>query len=176
MLSSTSTSTSTSTSKSTSTSTSSTAETRAVGFLRSRRISGGIGALALAGLGVAHTATNAVGFAADADASWPMFLIFGVGVSLVLWAVAVVAWLFSRRGGGRVGRVIIAVVGALCCLMAFNVLRVHPEIVLSPAGPGPWTLVGGPALLLAALLPWRKKEATDAGCFSSTRSAHHPRG
>lgn len=142
---------------STSTSTSSTAETRAVGFLRSRRISGGIGALALAGLGVAHTATNAVGFAEETDASWPMFLIFGVGVSLVLWAVAVIAWRFSHRGSGRVSRVLIAVVGVLCGLMVFNVLRVHPEIILSPAGPGPWTLVGGPALLLSALLPLRKK-------------------
>ncbi|MFJ2502524.1 hypothetical protein [Microbacterium sp. NPDC087592] len=120
-------------------------------------MAGGIGALALVGLGVAHTATNAVGFAEETDASWPMFLIFGVGVSLVLWAVAVIAWRFSHRGSGRVSRVLIAVVGVLCGLMAFNVLRVHPEIILSPAGPGPWTLVGGPALLLSALLPLRKK-------------------
>lgn len=143
-------------STSTSTSTSST-DDPSVRFLRSRRVAGGIGALALAGLGVAHTATNAVGFAGETDASWPMFLIFGVGVSLVLWAVAVIAWRFSHRGSGRVSRVLIAAVGVLCGLMAFNVLRVHPEIILSPAGPGLWTLVGGPALLLSALLPLRKK-------------------
>ncbi|PRB15234.1 hypothetical protein [Microbacterium sp. MYb62] len=130
----------------------------AVRFLRSRRAAGGIGALALVGLGVAHTATNAVGFATDPDASWPLFLIFGVGVSILLGAIAVVAWRFSRHGGGRIRRVAIAVVGFLCCLMAINVLRVHPEIVLSPAGPGPWTLVGGPALLTAAILPLRRKD------------------
>lgn len=126
-------------------------------FFRSRRLLGAIGALALVGLGAAHTVTNAGGFAADPDASWPLFLIFGVGVSLVLWVIAVVAWRYSRRGIGRVTRVIIAVVGVLLCLMAVNVLRVHPEIILSPAGPGLWSLIGGPALLAAALLPVRVK-------------------
>ena len=129
----------------------------AVRFPRSRRAAGAIGALALLGLGVAHTVTNAVGFAAEAAPSWPLFLIFGIGVSLVLWVIAVIAWRFSRRGNGRVARVVIAVVGALCCLMAFNVLRVHPEIILLPAGPGPWTLIGGPALLTVAILPLRRR-------------------
>ena len=124
-------------------------------FFRARRLLGAIGALALIGLGAAHTITNAGGFAADPDASWPLFLIFGVGVSLVLWAIAVIAWRYSRRGVGRVTRVIIAVVGVLLCLMAVNVLRVHPDIVLSPAGPGLWSLIGGPALLATALLPVR---------------------
>lgn len=124
-------------------------------FLRSRRLLGAIGALALIGLGAAHTITNAGGFAADPDASWPLFLAFGVGVSLVLWALAVIAWRYSRRGVGRVTRVIIAVVGVLLCLMAVNVLRVHPEIILSPAGPGLWSLIGGPTLLATALLPAR---------------------
>lgn len=129
----------------------------AVRFQRSRRAAGAIGALALLGLGAAHTVTNAIGFAAEVEPSWPLFLIFGIGVSLVLWTIAVIAWRFSRRGNGRVARVVIAAVGVLCCLMAFNVLRVHPEIILSPAGPGPWTLVGGPALLTAAILPLRRR-------------------
>ncbi|SIN89378.1 hypothetical protein SAMN05443544_1674 [Agromyces cerinus subsp. cerinus] len=129
--------------------------TPTIRFFRSRRLLGAIGALALIGLGAAHTITNAGGFAADPDASWPLFLIFGVGVSLVLWVIAVIVWRFSRRGVGRVMRVIIAVVGVLLCLMAANVLRVHPEIILSPAGPGLWSLIGGPALLTAALLPVR---------------------
>ncbi|MBM7829368.1 putative membrane protein YeaQ/YmgE (transglycosylase-associated protein family) [Agromyces cerinus] len=131
--------------------------TPTIRFFRSRRLLGGIGSLALIGLGAAHTITNAGGFVADPDASWPLFLVFGVGVSLVLWVIAVIAWRFSRRGVGRVMRVIVAVVGALLCLMAVNVLRVHPEIVLSPAGPGLWSLIGGPALLAAALLPVRTR-------------------
>lgn len=119
-------------------------------FSRTRRLSGGVGSLALVGMGVAHTLTNAVGFAKDPDASWPLFLIFGVGVSLALWVIAVVAWRYSRHGVGRAKRVIVAVAGVLLCLMAVNVLRVHPEIIISPAGPGPWSLIGGPALLTAA--------------------------
>ncbi|MFB9308336.1 hypothetical protein BJY17_002196 [Agromyces hippuratus] len=129
--------------------------TPTIRFFRSRRLLGAIGALALVGLGAAHTVTNAGGFATDPDASWPLFLVFGVGISLVLWAIAVIAWRYSRRGVGRVTRVIIVVVGVLLCLMAVNVLRVHPEIILSPAGPGLWSLIGGPALLAAALLPGR---------------------
>ncbi|RXZ47592.1 hypothetical protein ESP57_13690 [Agromyces fucosus] len=129
--------------------------TPGIRFFRSRRLLGAIGTLALIGLGAAHTITNAVGFAADPDASWPLFLAFGVGVSLVLWAIAVIAWRSSRRRVGRVTRVVIAVVGVLLCLMAVNVLRVHPEIIFSPAGPGLWSLIGGPALLAAALLPVR---------------------
>ena len=128
----------------------------ALSFSRSRRIAGGVGALALVGLGVAHTATNAVGFASDPEASWPVFLIFGTGVSLVLWVIAVVSWRYSRRGAGRVARAVVLVAGVLCCALAVNVLRVHPEVVLSPAGPGPWSLVAGPALLAAAALPRRQ--------------------
>lgn len=126
-------------------------------FVRSRRLAGGIGALALIGLAVAHTATNAGGFATDDDASWPLFLAFGVGLSLAIVAIAVVAWRYSRRGVGRFGRVVTVVAGVLCCAMAANVFRLHPEIILSPAGPGPWTLIGGPALLTAALLPVRRR-------------------
>lgn len=127
-----------------------------VPFSRSRRIAGGVGVLALAGLGVAHTVTNAVGFSSEPDASWPLFLIFGVGLSLALWAIAVVAWRYSRRSAGRVGRVVVLVAGILCCAMAANVLRLHPEIVLSPAGPGLWSLIAGPSLLITAVLPRRR--------------------
>ncbi|GAB3084090.1 hypothetical protein [Isoptericola nanjingensis] len=130
---------------------------RTLPFSRPRRIAGGVGALALAGLGVAHTVTNAVGFAADPEASWPLFLIFGAGLSLALWAIAAVAWRYSRRGAGRGARVVVLVAGVLCGALAVNVLRVHPEVVLSPAGPGPWSLVAGPALLVAAALPRRRR-------------------
>lgn len=128
-----------------------------VPFSRPRRITGGVGALALVGLGVAHTVTNAVGLAADPEGSLPLFLIFGTGLSLVLWAIAVVAWRYSRRGSGRGGRVVVLVGGVLCCALAVNVLRLHPEVALSPAGPGPWSLVAGPALLAAAVLPTRRR-------------------
>ncbi|MFD6176264.1 MULTISPECIES: hypothetical protein [unclassified Isoptericola] len=127
-----------------------------VPFSRTRRVAGGVGALALVGLGIAHTVTNAAGFAADPEGSWPLFLIFGAGLSVLLWALAVVAWRYSRRGAGPVARVVVLVAGVLCCALAANVLRVHPELVLSPAGPGPWSLVAGPALLVAAALPRRR--------------------
>jgi hypothetical protein len=148
-----------------------------VPFLRSRRVAGGIGALALVGLGVAHTATNAVGFGADPDASWPLFLAFGVGISLVLWALAAVAWRYALRGAGRVARVVTLVAGILCCALAINVLRVHPELVLSPAGPGLWTLIGGPALLVGAVLPRtpRSRRVQDV-TMSTDQSARRGKG
>ncbi|MFE6734355.1 hypothetical protein [Microbacterium sp. NPDC057650] len=126
-------------------------------FSRSRRVAGGISALALTGLGVAHTATNAVGFAADTDASWSLFLVFGVGISVVLWAFAVVVWRYARRGAGPGARVVVLAAGILCCALALIVLRGHPELALIPAGPGPWALIGGPALLVTAALPPRKR-------------------
>ncbi|MFE5291116.1 hypothetical protein ACFQ8T_02950 [Isoptericola sp. NPDC056618] len=148
-------------------------------FSRPRRIAGGVGTLALVGLGVAHTVTNALGLASDREASWPLFLIFGTGLSLVLWAIAAVAWRYSRRGSGRVARAVVLVAGVLCCALAVNVLRVHPEVVLSPAGPGPWSLVAGPALCVAAALPRRRGEVgsalrTPGGPLAASRRPRRP--
>jgi len=61
-------------------------------------------------------------------------VIFGPGLSVLLWAIAVVAWCYSRRGSGRVARGVVLVPGVLCA-PAVNVLRVHPEIALSPPAP-----------------------------------------
>lgn len=85
-------------------------------------------------------AANAVGFAADADASWLLFLTFGLGVSLVLWAIAMVAWLYARRGAGRVGRSVTLVAGILCCALAANVLCLGGSEGAAPREPSPLDL------------------------------------
>lgn len=121
---------------------------------RALRWSGAIGSLALVGLSIAHLVVNSIGFTGDRDAGWPLFLVFGIGVSLLAAVLAVLTWSSAVRGrGGTRVRILVGLAGALCCTTVVTVLQRHPEIILVPAGPGPWSLIGGPALLLAALLP-----------------------
>lgn len=121
---------------------------------RLRRWSARIGSLALAGLSIAHLVINSIGFAREPGAGWPLFLAFGIGISVLAAGLAVVAWRDADRlHGGTWARVLEGLAGLLCCGNVVTVLRLHPEIILSPVGPGLWSVVGGPALLLAALLP-----------------------
>ena len=121
---------------------------------RTRRWAARIGALALIGLGAAHTITNAIGFAGQPGGSWPTFLIFGPGLGILLGAIGVVSWRQSNREViGWSVRVVLALAGLFCLVTAVNVLRLHPEVIWLPGGPGPWATVGAPALLIAALLP-----------------------
>ena len=118
------------------------------------RWSGRIGSLALVGLSVAHLIVNSIGFAGDPDTGWPLFLLFGIGVSVLAAGLAMLTWRYAVQGHGRNGaRAIVALAGIICCYNVVTVLRLHPEIILVPAGPGPWSLIAGPALLLTALLP-----------------------
>lgn len=118
------------------------------------RWAGLIGSLALVGLSIAHLVVNSIGFAADSSAGWPLFLLFGVGVSLLAAGLAVLTWRYAVQGRGRNAvRLVVALAGIICCYTVVSVLQRHPEIILVPAGPGPWSLIGGPALLLTALLP-----------------------
>lgn len=124
---------------------------------RLRQWSGRTGAVALAGLGTAHLVINSIGFARAGGGSWPLFLTFAVGLSAVLLVLAVMAWREATRGTGRLlPRVLIGLAGSFCLVGVVNVLRgLHPELIISPIGPGLWSLVGGPALVLTALLPAR---------------------
>lgn len=121
---------------------------------RLSRWTGLIGSLALVGLSIAHLIVNSIGFAADPSSGWPLFLLFGVGVSSLAAGLAVLTWRYAVQGRGRsAARVVVGLAGIICCYTVVTVLQSHPEIILVPAGPGPWSLVGGPALLLTALLP-----------------------
>ncbi|WP_147918832.1 hypothetical protein [Ruania zhangjianzhongii] len=121
------------------------------------RWSGGIGSVALAGLSIAHLVVNSIGFAATPDAGWPLFLLFGIGVSALAAGLAMLTWRYAVQGRGRrVARVFVALAGIICCYNVVTVLQLHPEVILVPAGPGPWSLIAGPALLLTALLPRRE--------------------
>lgn len=118
------------------------------------RWAGLIGSLALAGLSLAHLVVNSVGFAADPSSGWPLFLLFGIGVSILAAGLAVLTWRYAVQGRGRTAaRVTVGLAGIICCYNVVTVLRLHPDIILVPAGPGLWSLIGGPALLLTALLP-----------------------
>ncbi|WP_139416872.1 hypothetical protein [Agromyces laixinhei] len=118
-----------------------------------RRQAGTVGAVALFGVGVVHTVTNTVAFAlAGWDGSWPLFLLFNPGLSAVLIAIAVVVWRDVRQCRPRWPARVVMGPGALfCTVKLINVLRVDPAAIWIPIGPGPWVLVGAPALLAAAL-------------------------
>lgn len=122
-----------------------------------------IGSLALVGLASAHAITNARGFAGGDLVDWLLFLVFALGLSAVLATIAVITWRYPRhRLGGRAARVItwrrvIILFAAGFCLVAIvNVLRLHPQVIWNPAGPGPWVVIGSPALWIAALTSPRR--------------------
>lgn len=123
--------------------------------LRLRRRASQVGGIAMIGVGIVHTVTNSVAFAlSGADGSWPMFLLFNPGLSAVIITIGVVTWRQARPGSGRwPARVVIGVGAAFCMWTLVNVLSHDARLVWVPIGPGPWVLVGTPALLLSALLP-----------------------
>jgi hypothetical protein len=119
-----------------------------------RRWASRVGAVALVGIGVAHTVVNTRGYAAHPDGSLPAFLLLVPGVSLLAFAIAVAAWRYgSRVTAGAAIRTVVAVGAVLLCLTAVTVLRGHPALVWVPLGPGPWSVVGGLALAVAAVAP-----------------------
>jgi hypothetical protein len=120
-----------------------------------RRWASRVGAVALVGIGIAHTAVNGYAYLKHGDGSLPLFLVFGLGVSVLAFALAAVAWRYGRRDrqAGTGARIVVAVAAVLLCLTAVSVLRSHPSLVWVPLGPGPWSVLGGPALVLAACCP-----------------------
>ena len=140
--------------------------------------SGRIGSLALIGLASAHTVTNARGFAGGGPADWALFAVFALGLSLVLVAIAVITWRYphDHRGGCATRvvtwrRVIIFLAAVFCLVTLINVLRLHPEVIVNPAGPGPWVLVAAPALWIMALNPPRRRSGRlgDPRCANAAR-------
>lgn len=124
-----------------------------------RRWASRIGAVALVGIGIAHTVVNGYSYLKHGDGSLPLFLAFGLGVSVLAFVLATVAWRYGSRdprvGTGAGARILVAVAAVLLCLTAFQVLRNNPSVVWVPLGPGPWSVLGGPALVLAACCPRR---------------------
>lgn len=122
-----------------------------------RRWAGTIGAAMAAGLGVAHLAVNTIGFAEAApdERSIRGYLLVVVLPSVLAWAIAVVAWVLRRPG--RPGhrqlalRIATGVGGILMCALAARVGLTRPAQLFLPMGPGLWTVIGGPALVVAAL-------------------------
>lgn len=106
--------------------------------------------MALFGIGIAHAVVNARGFAQDHQTSWLIFLLLGPGIGVLAIGIGVVAWRFGGRTG-PVARIVVTIGAVLLCVTAFNVLRSNPAVAWIPLGPGPWAIIGGPALLVAVL-------------------------
>ncbi|HEY3506240.1 MAG TPA: hypothetical protein VGN37_26060 [Actinocatenispora sp.] len=118
-----------------------------------RRWASRVGALALVGIGVAHTVVNTRGYLAEHGSSLPVFLLLAPGVSVLAFALAAAAWRYGSRPTGAATRTVVAVGAVLLCLTAATVLHGHPTLVWVPLGPGPWSVVGGLALTIAAIAP-----------------------
>ncbi|BCJ38836.1 hypothetical protein Athai_63390 [Actinocatenispora thailandica] len=128
-----------------------------------RRWASRIGAVALVGIGIAHTAVNGYSYLTHRDGTLALFLAFGLGVSVLAFALAAVAWRYGRPAGqpgtGTAARILVAVAAVLLCITAAQVLRNDPSVVWLPLGPGPWSVLGGPVLVLAACCPRRRARA-----------------
>lgn len=124
------------------------AATRAVGYLA---------ACMAAGLAAMHLAIYTVGYLNAPDTPLSAYLLSGVAVALgaLVFAVSALA-LTRRRMSGRWRRAHLAVswiAAVLLTLQALLIAFAEPGLLVQPAGPGPWSLIGGPSF---ALLSWRR--------------------
>lgn len=112
-------------------------------------ITGRIGAIFVAALGVVHTGVNTYGFALAGWRPWAEYLTFGLGLSVVAFALAWGAWSLSaaRRPRWPVA-VLVGIGGLLLVLQAVAIAVTEPALLIRPFGPGLWSVVGGPALVL----------------------------
>lgn len=113
------------------------------------KIVGRIGALFVAALGVVHTGVNTYGFALAGWQPWVEFLTFGLGLSVVAFALAYGAWSLSTARKPRwVAASLVGIGGLLLVLQAVAIAVTDPGLLIRPFGPGLWSIVGGPALVI----------------------------
>lgn len=112
-------------------------------------VAGRIGAIFVAILGVVHAIVNTMGFAQLGFGPWGDYLIFGLGLSVIGFLLAFGAWTISGSRRPRwVTLVLVALGGLLLMLQLVGIVITDPALLLRPLGPGLWSLVGGPALLI----------------------------
>ncbi|MFC7625673.1 hypothetical protein [Microlunatus sp. GCM10028923] len=112
-------------------------------------ITGRVGAIFVAALGVVHTGVNTYGFALADWQPWAEYLIFGLGLSVIAFALAFGAWKLSTANRPRWPvAVLVGIGGLLLILQTVGIAITDPALLIRPLGPGLWSIVGGPALVL----------------------------
>lgn len=124
-----------------------------------RRWSGRIGAVAAAGLALIHLVVNAIGFVLEGGSHPVMYVLWGLLPSVVAGVIAVAAWRHAdgrlTGGAARAAQVIVIVSALIFAFLITHQLVVTGVGVLHPIGPGLWSLVAAPALLISAVAPRR---------------------
>jgi hypothetical protein len=122
-------------------------------------VAGRVGASFVAVLGVVHAIVNTMGFAQLGFGPWGDYLIFGLGLTGVAFLLAFGAWTIAASRQPRwivAGLVGLGALGLM--LQLTGIVITDPALLLRPLGPGLWSLVGGPALLIevvALAVRWR---------------------
>jgi hypothetical protein len=112
-------------------------------------VAGRVGAIFVAILGVVHAIVNTMGFAQLGYGPWGDYLIFGLGLSAVAFLLAFGAWRISASRRPRWPTLVLVGLGGLGLLLQLVMIAMFdPALLVRPLGPGLWSLVCAPALLI----------------------------
>ncbi|TWD82765.1 hypothetical protein FB561_3908 [Kribbella amoyensis] len=123
------------------------------------KVSGYLAAAMAAGLGITHLTIYTVGFLDASDVALSTYLLGGVAIAAVALVFAAAAALLTWRSNVRLRRTLRAacwVAATVLSLQAVGIALAEPVLLIQPAGPGPWSLVGGPAF---AIFLWQSRKA-----------------
>lgn len=122
------------------------------------RIPGYLAASMATGLATAHLTVYTVGYLRAPETPLSAYLLGGVAVAAValLFAGAALALTLRRASDGwtRMLRVVSWIAAAVLTLQALLIAVAEPGLLVQLAGPGPWSVLGGPAF---AALAWRSR-------------------
>lgn len=114
---------------------------------------GRIGAVFAALLGIVHAVVNTMGFARLGFGPWLDYLTFGLGLTVIAFALAVLAWLLADHPRPPwAGIVFLGLGGVLLSLQLAGIAITDPALLVRPLGPGLWSLVAGPALVIETVV------------------------
>ncbi|ADB31071.1 hypothetical protein Kfla_1979 [Kribbella flavida DSM 17836] len=125
------------------------------------KLTGYVAATMAAGLGLTHLTIYTVGYLSADDVAFSTYLFSGVAVTAVALLFAAAAALSARevRRMRRTLRVMCWIAAVVLSLQAVAIAVGEPSLLIEPAGPGPWSLVGGPAF---AIFAWRARTRATA--------------
>ncbi|MEO3790856.1 hypothetical protein ABGB14_11610 [Nonomuraea sp. B10E15] len=109
-------------------------------------------------LATAHLTIYTIGYLNTPDTPISAYLLGGVAIAAMALVFAGAALKLTRTSGPqRWRRTLLTLCWTAALLLAFQTLMIAlqtPGLLIQPAGPGPWSLVGGPAF---AVFAWRSR-------------------
>ncbi|TDD16609.1 hypothetical protein [Nonomuraea diastatica] len=123
--------------------------TKAVGYLAAGTATG---------LATAHLTIYTIGYLSTPDTPVSAYLLGGVAIAVMALVFAGAALALTRTSGPqRWRRTLLALCWTAALLLTLQTLMItlgEPGLLIQPAGPGPWSLIGGPAF---AVFAWRSR-------------------